>query len=154
MKTKSTAHRASHSSRKTNNGHTLLELLAVLSIIAILSGIALNNIQQQWERYALKQDTKLLLHTIETAKNLAILSQTPQEVLANNQTITLNNNHYPLSGKTRITLARFPKTTDPSITFTSTGHTDSQNGTFTLTSTHGHQTKIIINQGGRVYIPQ
>lgn len=139
-------------------GHTVLELLAVLTIVSILSSIAINAVQKQLEQYNLKQDTRLLLHTLETAKNLALINHSNHEVKIIHQEIILKNQiseqHNALTGKNHISLARFPKTATPSITFAQTGHTDCQNGTFTLTSPHGYMRKIIINQGGRVYTPE
>lgn len=139
-----------------NNGYTLLELLCVLGLMAIISTMTVGLAQRQIENRTLEQDLNILKHTLEAAKISAQTSNHSTEILFNNDEIVLINPieqlHFRLSGKTEIRLASFPKNTHTILRFSAEGKTDFQNGTFTLTSPHGFEKYLIINQGGRVYI--
>ena len=71
---------ASHQAKPTRNGFTIMELMIVLVIVAILSAVAIPNLQSAMRREQLTATSLGIVNWLERARNQAVKDMEPCEI--------------------------------------------------------------------------
>ncbi|MGI6453317.1 MAG: GspH/FimT family pseudopilin [Syntrophomonadaceae bacterium] len=146
--------------KKDEWGFTLIELIAVMALLAMALAVALPALDRAWQHYALKADAQSLATLIRYSRQEAISAGQSQSVL-----FYTNNNSYRILGQERHFLnkgIRYVGNTTfstrvidvPACTFLPDG-TPRAGGTVTLQNTYNVRHYVIVNPvAGRVRVSE
>jgi type IV fimbrial biogenesis protein FimT len=145
------------------DGLTLLELMLTLGVVALLASLALPHYADFMAKRAVSLEVQQLVRAITFARTQAILRGQPITLFAdtdwsNGFTVTQQDKvlrQTSLTGTGRIFLKTFPAGSEHQLTFSSTGITNTQNGSFYYCADNIKVAeRIVFNQAGRVYVTQ